>query len=250
MKPSVPFARRWSWKLVTALWLTVTITAAVAYPIELPAQLGQMTRNIFFHVPVDIATTVAFVVSLWASVQTLRTGSLDADLRAASAAQVGFLFCILALLTGSWWATFAWGAFWTADPRQISILVLLLIYGAYFALRSALDGAEKRARLSAVYNLFAGITMPFFIFVVPRITKSRHPGGALSKGEEVHNPVIEAIAPETRIILYAAMLGFLALLYWLYTLRVRIGRLEPEAQAEVGSVERPTVVPRRVRLES
>ena len=73
---------------------------------------------------------------------------------------------------------FAWGAFWSWDPRQTSIFALLLIYGAWFALRSSIESEEKRATLSAVYAIIAFLTVPFFIFIMPRIMSGLHPGSA------------------------------------------------------------------------
>jgi heme exporter protein C len=69
------------------------------------------------------------------------------------------------------------------SARETTILILLLIYAAYFALRSALDDVERRRRLSAVYNLFAAVTMPFLLFVAPRMAESTlHPNCAFIQG--------------------------------------------------------------------
>ncbi|MDW8231972.1 MAG: cytochrome c biogenesis protein CcsA, partial [Roseiflexaceae bacterium] len=73
--------------------------------------------------------------------------------------------------------------FWNWDPRQVTILILLLIYAALFALRSAIDEPERRRRLAAVYSLFAFVTMPFLMFVAPRMAESTlHPNCAFIRG--------------------------------------------------------------------
>src|SRR5207249_6979043 len=62
-----------------------------------------------------------------------------------------------------------WGSYWNWDPRETSIFFVLLLYGAYLALRTAIEPAERRARLSAIYSAVAFVAVPFLMFVVPRI---------------------------------------------------------------------------------
>jgi len=91
------------------------------------------------------------------------------DMAASVSAELGFLFCIIATVSGSIFAKATWGSYWNWDPRETSIFVLLLIYGAYFALRASVDEPERRGSLSAVYALLAFVTVPILVFVVPRI---------------------------------------------------------------------------------
>jgi heme exporter protein C len=129
------------------------------------------------------------------------------------------MFCILATVTGSLWAKFNWGSFWNWDPRETSIFVLLLIYCAYFALRSAVDVSEKRAALGAVYSILAGITVPFFIFIMPRILDSLHPDPIINtRGKIDMNPTM-------LIVFLASLAGFTALYFWMWNLKVRLERI-------------------------
>ena len=170
---------------------------------------------------------VAFLVSLVYAVKYLARRNSDDDLKSASSAGLGLLFCILATVTGSLWAKFNWGSFWNWDPRETSIFVLLLMYGAYFALRSAIDVEEKRALLSAAYAIIAGATAPFFIFIMPRIVASLHP-----------EPIVNA---EGKVQMNASMLavflcslaGFSALYVWMMAIRIRAGRLEHQHEGEI-----------------
>jgi heme exporter protein C len=186
--------------------------------------LEERAKIIFFHVPMSWMTVVAFLVSMWYGIMYLRRKDMEDDFRSALSAGLGLLFCILATTTGSLWAKFNWGSFWNWDPRQTSIFVLLLVYGAYFALRSAIEVEEKKASLSAVYAIIAAATVPFFIFIMPRIMPGLHPGSA---GDVNAGPVVSTGGMDTsmRIVLYSLLGGFLALYVWLMRIRIRLHRI-------------------------
>lgn len=216
--------------------VTFVIVAGIAIPLspapaswlEFPSIPGleEKARNIFFHVPTAWTTVLAFLVSLYFGFRYLKTKDPDYDRKSVTSAGLGFLFCILATVTGALWAKFNWGSFWNWDPRQTSIFILLLIYGAYFSLRSAVEHEEKRARLSAVYAIVAGLTVPFFIFIMPRMMTGLHPG---AQGDSSGSgPLFESgmMAGNMRVLFYVSLIGFNLLYVWLYDLRLRISRLE------------------------
>ena len=221
-------------KFVLGIWLTTVIVVSFAFPIvpdphqwyEFPVIPGleDRARILFFHVPMSWTTVIAFLVSMIYGIRYLAKKNLDDDLKSVSSAGLGLLFCLLATITGSIWAKFNWGSFWNWDPRETSIFVLLLIYGAYFALRSALEVEEKRATLSAVYAVIAGVTVPFFIFIMPRIVASLHPEPIVNTQGKVHmnNTML--------VVFLSSLAGFTALYYWMLNLRVRAGRLEGRQQ--------------------
>jgi heme exporter protein C len=128
---------------------------------------------------------LAFFVAIYSIIYLWKRNSTS-DVAAVAAAEVGTLYCIFATITGSIFAEVVWGTFWNWNLRETSILVLLLIYAAYFALRSSVDDSERRRRLAAVYNIFAAVTMPFLLFVAPRVADSTlHPNCAFCKGANV-----------------------------------------------------------------
>jgi heme exporter protein C len=222
-------------KYLSMILVTFVIIAGLAVPMvpqpqnyfEFPLIPGleDKARNIFFHVPIAWASVLGFLIALYYAFKYLRTKEYLYDLKSVSAAGLGVMFCMLATVTGSIWAKFNWGSFWNWDPRETSIFILLLIYGAYFALRSALGSDEVRARLSAVYAILAGLTAPFFIFIMPRIVSGLHPG---AKGDASGStPVAQLHMPlNMRIVFFAGLLGFSLLFLWLFNVRVRAAQIE------------------------
>ena len=171
-------------KVLLGIWMAGVIVAMFLI-IPQYTGLGDAGRIIIMHVPTAWVTSLAFAVSAIYSALYLWRRNSDYDAGAVAAAEVGFVFCILATVTGAIFAQIVWGVFWNWDPRETSILVLLLIYAAYFALRSAIDDPGRRRRLSAAYNLFAAVTMPFLLFVAPRVADSTlHPNCAFLQGSK------------------------------------------------------------------
>lgn len=154
----------------------ISINPSMVLP-YVPA-LGENVRILNLHVPCAWIAVLGYLISMIYSIAYLRKQNDFYDNIASSSALIGFIFTILATVTGMIWAKDNWGEFWNWDPRETSIFVLLLIYMAYFALRSALDNKNTKSRFSAVYSVLAFITVPFFIFILPRITIGLHPGSA------------------------------------------------------------------------
>lgn len=191
--------------------MTLVIAGGILIQIpEIPI-LEQTARNLFFHVPMWMAMYAMFLTSCVYSIRYLNNAEISYDIKAESSATVGMVFGICGLLTGSLWARFTWGTWWTfAEPKMNLAALAMMVYVAYFVLRSAFDDEQKRAKIAAVYNIFAVTTIPFLLYVVPRQLTSLHPGAD-------GNPAFSEItAAELRYVLYPAMLGFIALSFWIY----------------------------------
>ena len=130
--------------------------------------LYETIRNLNFHVTMWFALIACMLISLIRSVQHLASyENLKYDRGAFEGVKVGLLFGILGLITGSIWARFTWGAWWVNDTKLNGAAVSVLIYLAYLLLRSSVSEEQKRARISAVYNIFAFVMMIVFIQVLP-----------------------------------------------------------------------------------
>lgn len=206
------------------IWMTLVILGGFLLRIPKMNILEHTARNLYFHVPMWFTMLAAAFVSGYHSYKSLKTQRLVHDIRSVEAARMAVLFGILGLITGSIWARYTWylgtPKWWNFDPKQTMAAIGVLMYGAYFVLRSTIDEPHKKARIAAVYNLFATSTLPFLLYVLPRQFDSLHPG---AEG----NPAFSEIThPIMRVVFYPAVIGFIGLFWVIYTQRVRLGILK------------------------
>jgi len=146
-------------------------------------------------------------------------------MKAEELARVGVVFGILGLITGSIWAKNTWGAWWTNDVKLNGAAATMLVYFAYFLLRNSVDDEEKRARIAAVYSIFAFALMAVFIFILPRLTDSLHPGNG-------GNPAFAKYDLDNtmRVVFYPAVIGWTLLAAGIADVRLRIRYLQNHFQ--------------------
>ena len=192
-----------------------------------PAQnfVGESSRIVFYHVPMAWVSTIAFFLAAWHSAVYLRKRRMESDDAASSAARLGFVFCVLATVTGSIFAKVMWNAYWNWDPRETSIALLLLVYGAYLGLRGSIEDPERRATLASAYALVAFVTVPFLMFAVPRMYASLHPDTVLNARGKVE------MSSDIRTVFFASSLAFVALFFWLWALDRKVTRILREAHS-------------------
>ena len=187
---------------------------------ELPI-IEQSIRNLFYHVSMWFTMVAMMAASFGNAIGYLSKENLQRDIRSVSQAEVGMLFAILGLVTGMMWAKFTWGAWWTNDPKLNGSAITILIYLAYFVLRNAMDDERKRARISAVYNIFAFVMMIVFIGILPRMTDSLHPGNGGNPGFNSYD-----LDNRLRLVFYPAVVGWIFIGTWIGSLRYRLRKLQ------------------------
>ena len=198
----------WKYLLLILMSLVIIVVWIMDPPQGI---LGDISRIFYFHVPAAWIAVLAFAVGMFNSIRYLKSRKIEYDMKSAASAELGLIFGMLAAISGAFFSKYAWGTYWNWDPRQTSIFILILIYGAYLALRSALDSEERRAVFSGVYSILAFITVPFLVFVVPRIYPSLHPSDTI---------IVSNM--EIRLILLLSLCCFTILFFWLYKLRIDI----------------------------
>ncbi len=199
--------------------IATTEYAAFSFPNR--SVLYETIRNLMFHVPMWFAMFFLMGISVVQGVRYLGNGNLNHDLKAEQSVRVGLLFSVLGLISGSIWARFTWGAWWVSDPQLNGAAVTFLMYVAYLILRNSIDDLEKRGRVSAVYNIFAFAMLVVLLLVLPRFTDSLHPG----KGG---NPAFSKYDLDSTLrgVFYPAVVGWILLGYWIYTVRYRMAQLQ------------------------
>lgn len=208
------------WKALAIVLIFYTlIMGFLGDVVRLPI-LNETIRALYFHVTMWFAMIILMGAALVLSIRYLSTEKLDFDLKANEAAKTGLLLAFIGLLTGMIWARFTWGAFWVNDPKLNGTAVTILIYLAYFVLRSSIDDPKKRARLAAVYNIFAFVMMIVFIGILPRLTDSLHPGNG-------GNPAFGKYDMDSnmRMVFYPAVVGWTLIGVWITQLRIRYKKL-------------------------
>ena len=155
--------------------LTLLLTIYMVF-IYAPAHavMGDVQRIFYFHVPSAWVAYLAFFIVFAASIMYLKTNERKWDMLALASAEIGVLFCTLAILTGPLWARAVWGVLWRwEDLKLFMTLVLWLIFLGYLALRSGM-AAEGTARLAAVFGILGFFCVPLS-FVANRIWIQYHP---------------------------------------------------------------------------
>jgi heme exporter protein C len=204
------------WKILTVILLFYAIFQGLLGTVSRQPILNESIRNLYFHVTMWFAMITMLLVSMVYSVRYLRSNLQADDDKSAEFAKTGILFGVLGCITGSLWANFTWGEPWPNDPKLNSAAVGMLIYFAYLLLRSSFEDEQRRARISAVYNIFAFAIFLPLIFVLPRLTDSLHPGNG-------GNPAFSSydLDSQMRLVFYPAGIGWILLGVWISNLRYR-----------------------------
>ncbi|MEY3917691.1 MAG: hypothetical protein RLZZ132_26 [Bacteroidota bacterium] len=215
--------KRQYWKILSIILLIYTVYSG--FNGEVPRQpiLNETIRNLYFHVTMWFTMIFLLGTSVYHSIQYLRTSDLKSDLISSTYVEVGMVFAILGLITGSVWAKFTWGDWWTNDPKLNSVAIGLLIYLAYSLVRSSMPDEMQKARISSVYNIFAFVIFMVLIWILPRMTDSLHPGNG-------GNPAFSKMDLDNRMrmVFYPAIIGWTLLGYWIAQIRIRIKNLEQQ----------------------
>ncbi len=214
------------WKVLAVVLIIYTLIAGLLLHAPRLFLLQETIRNLYFHVPMWMGMLTVFVVSVFYSIKYLISGKEEFDVAAVESVNTGLVFYTLGLLSGMLWAKYTWGEYWSGDPKQNSAAIAFLLYCAYLVLRGAIDEEQKRAKIAAIYNIFAFPIMIVLIFVLPRLSDSLHPGGS-------GNPAFGRydLDSEMRIVLYPAFVGWSLLALWIATIRYRLRLIENKKNA-------------------
>lgn len=223
-----PLVNKSWWKIASFLLLVYTMIGGFLMKVPHLPILNETIRNLYFHVAMWFGMMILFIVSFVYSIKYLRTFNLQHDIYARHFAAMGSYFGILGYTTGAIWVSVTWltdqsqsiGSV-MREPKLLGAAIALLIYGAYFVLRGSFTDIDKRARVSAVYNIFAFVMLFPSIWIIPRLVGSLHPG---APGSDTGNPALKTddLDANMRMVFYPAVIGWTLLGVWITTLRIRI----------------------------
>ncbi|MFZ9660589.1 MAG: ABC transporter permease [Chitinophagaceae bacterium] len=215
------------WKISCVVLLIYTVIGGLLLPVPALHQLQETIRNLYFHVCMWFGMMILFGISVYHSIRYLKTLDLRFDIKSKEYASTGIIFGILGYATGIVWASYTWAdpnnpayaSFSTIvrEPKLIGAALALLIYFAYFVLRGSIPDMDKKARVSAVYNIFAFAMLFPSIWIIPRLLPSLHPG-------QEGNPALnyKDIDARMRMVFYPAVMGWTLLGIWITTLKIRL----------------------------
>ncbi len=193
-------------------------------PSNLQTEVTRKAQHIFYyHMGMNVMAGLGMSVNFLASLLYLVMRRRWLDVVARSAAEIGAIFGIGVLASGSLWARPTWNTWWTWDPRLTTAAITVLLYIAYLMLRNAVEDPNRRARFAAVYGVFAFISVPI-TFLSIRLWRTIHPtvfggGNAGAKGSFALGPTIHQAFVFSMITFVFVFLAFLLL-------RVRVAMLE------------------------
>jgi len=223
------------WKVLAVALMVYTITAGLLFDVPRLAILNETIRVLYFHVPMWFGMLILLTVSVVYSIKYLNSPSHRVDSYAIEFANAGIVFGVLGVLSGALWANFTWGSPWSGDPKQNASAIALLIYFAYLILRNSLEDEQQRAKISAIYNIFAFSALIPLLFILPRLTDSLHPGNGGNPGFNAYD-----LDSKLRLVFYPAVLGWTLMGVWLASLRIRIKALNQKIDEKVEEQYIPT----------
>ncbi len=196
-------------------WLLIALSIVLIFFYAPREQtMGDVQKIFYFHVPSAWIAFASFFIVFLSSIMILRNKGRNWDILALSAAEIGFLFTTIVLITGPLWAKPVWFIWWTWDIRLTSTLILWLIYAGYFLLREFVPEQTTRERLAAVIGILAFVDIPIIYFSI-RLWRTQHPSPVIAGGKG------SGLDPDMRLVFFICLASFTLLMFVLLWFRYR-----------------------------
>lgn len=171
------------WRLAFVFLALVGVGYTFAVPDLAHFPNPAMARIVFYHVPSALICSVLIALAGWYGFKAMTRGS-DRDIsRLDATLEVGALFAVTTMLTGILFSKVQWNSWWHNDPRQMSFLIVCLLYLANLAVRSGFTDRALRAKVTGGFAAANLLPAMFLIFVFPRLPQieqtSSHPSNTL-----------------------------------------------------------------------
>ena len=123
-------------------------------------------RIMYVHVPSAWISLGIFSLIAILSVGSFIFKNKNFSLIAKSLAPSGFVFNIIALVTGSIWGKPTWGTWWAWDARITSMLILVLFYSMYILAWRIFENKEQVIKITSIIAILGAINVPIIKFSV------------------------------------------------------------------------------------
>ncbi|HSM24417.1 MAG TPA: cytochrome c biogenesis protein CcsA [Anaerolineaceae bacterium] len=149
-------------------------TAMVFFYAPVERVMGAVQKVFYFHVAAGWVGMLSFLLAALAGIFFLVTKKKNWDFVGVAAVEIGIVFILINIITGSIWARPIWNTWWTWDPRLTTATIMELVYIAYLMLRQGIEDPDRRARFGAVYAIVGFLSVPLTFFSI-RIFRTIHP---------------------------------------------------------------------------
>ena len=123
-------------------------------------------RIMYVHVPAAWISLGIFSSITFLSISGFIFKNKNFFLIAKSLAPSGFVFNIIALVTGSIWGKPTWGTWWAWDARITSMLILALFYAMYLISWRIYENEEKVFKISTIITILGIVNVPIIKYSV------------------------------------------------------------------------------------
>ena len=174
--------------ILTVITLSTGITWGLYFTPEDYRQ-GSSVKIIFIHVPTAfLAINIYFMMFVTSTIWLIRRHHVSL-IAAKSAAPIGFIMTLSAILTGAIWGKPIWGTYWAWDPRLTSFSILLMFYLGYLSIWQTMKFNDKIGDLSSWLCIIGSIFALLSRYAVFFWDQGLHQGASLSldKKENIDN---------------------------------------------------------------
>ncbi len=194
--------------------------------------MGLVQKVFYFHVATAWIGMLSFFVAMVAGIIYLAThrtrpDAMKWDIVAVAGVEIGLVFTLICIVTGSIWARPIWNSWWTWDPRLTTVTIMELAYAAYLMLRAGIEEPERRARFGAVYSIIAFISVPLTFFSI-RIWRTIHP--VVIGGSDPSASGAFDMTPRMLQTFFTSLVAFSFLYGSLLWHRIRMGQLAAKVE--------------------
>jgi len=182
---------------------------------------GEVYRILYLHVPACLTAFMCAFYLLVVSIIGLRSGKESSLYWGRAAAELGLLFTVLGLVTGSIWGRVTWGVWWTWDARILTTFILGVLYAAYLFLQASLPQGRNRIIASSVLGCLIFVDIPI-IYKSVVWWRTLHQRSSIAAG---------TMSTEISQVLYFAIGAMLLLMTWMWLARVENIQMQAKIKA-------------------